>query len=287
MNFNVVADYDWTSAPRGSGMRKSAPRVYVKSYKFKSNQIMQAIQGFIAIGESSDAKSFYEKLYADATKPDDDFCFPFLSDNIRSFGNTFGDTFQSGIGGSGGIGSDSYEGMRGLIGGGAQLANMGDWKNVAGGIAEAGKLAGGGDWAGASKAARAASGSVTGGNPGTYIESPMFYQFEKNDGPLEISFVLSNTINPDSLDKNKTLIHKLTTINRPLRLNSIAVDPPRIYSVKVPGHRYIRWAYCDQFAVNMMGSRRELAGVLVPEGYQITMSFKSLTLEHAGFMEEV
>jgi len=279
--YDVVKEYDWTSAPRGSGMRKKAPRVWVKSYKLKSNQIMQAIQGFVAIategGGSGDAKSFYDKMYGEATTAEDDFNFPFFNDNIRSFSNTFGDTFQSGIGGSGGIGSDFYEGAKTLAGGAAQALNITDMDTATKAFQQVGKR----DFSGAMKT------MGSGGSPGTYVESPMFYQFEKNDGPLEVSFVLSNTINPDSIEKNKKLIHKLTEINRPLRRNSIAVDPPRIYQVKVPGHRFIRWAYCSQFSSSMIGTRREINGVIVPEAYQINMSFQSLTLEHAGFLKDV
>jgi len=256
--YDVVKDYDWTSSPRGSGMRKKAPRVWVKSYKINSNQIMHSIQGFIAIASTKDdAKTFYDKMYGDATTPEDDFNFPFFGDNVRSFSNTFGDTFQSGIGGSGGIGAEIFEGSKMLAGGAAQAANM--FETVTKGV----------------------------NNPGTYVETPMFYQFEKSDAPLQVSFMLANTINADSVDKNHNLIQRLTYINRPLRKDSIAVDPPRIYQVKVPGHRFIRWAYCSDFSVNLIGTRREIGGVIVPEAYQIDMSFQSLTLEHAGFGKEV
>ena len=115
----------------------------------------------------------------------------------------------------------------------------------------------------------------------------MFYQFDKNDSPINVSFILSNTINEDSLEKNKKLIHKLTEINRPLRRNSIAVDPPRIYQVRVPGHRFIRWAFCNSFDVKLKGARRIIEDVVVPEAYEISMSFQSLTLEHAGFLKRV
>jgi hypothetical protein len=290
VKYDVVKDYDWTSLPRGSGMRKKAPRVWVKSYKLKSNQIMQAIQGFVAIateGGSGDAKSFYDKMYSEATTAEDDFNFPFFNDNVRSFGNTFGDTFQSGIGGSGGIGGELYEGAKTLAGGIGQAYNMGDWKGVLNSVGEAASKGIQGDIKGAGNSLLNAAKSSLGGSPGTYVESPMFYQFDKNDGPLDVSFVLSNTINQDSLEKNKKLIHKLTEINRPLRKNSIAVDPPRIYQVKVPGHRFIRWAYCSNFSVNLLGTRRTINKVVVPEAYQINMSFQSLTLEHAGFMKEI
>lgn len=274
--YDVVKDYDWTSSPRGSGMRKKAPRVWVKSYKLVSNQIMHSIQGFLAITDSTDAKTFYEKLYSDATTAEDDFNFPFFGDNVRSFSNTFGDTFQSGSGGGGGVGADLFEGVKGFVGGAANLLNITDENSL--GKAKDSVMAG--DFRGAISALG------KGGNPGSYVETPMFYQFEKSDGPLQVSFVLANTINADSVDKNHNLVQRLQYINRPLRKSSIAVDPPRIFQVKVPGHRFIKWAYCSDFSLNLLGTRREINGVIVPEAYQIDMSFTSLTLEHAGFLKE-
>jgi hypothetical protein len=281
-NYNVVKDYDWTSAPRGSSIRKQAPRVWAKSYKLKSNQIMQMIQGYMAIAKNAggDAKSFYDKMYSESTTAEDDFNFPFFGDNVRSFGNTFGDTFQNGIGEGGGIGTAANNMLKSALGVGGQLVGMVGAENVS---VAGGQLAKGN--------VMDAIGTITqgvksGGDPGSYIETPMFYQFEKNDGPLEVSFVLSNTINSD-YDKNHKLVQRLTYINRPLRKNSIAVDPPRIYQVRVPGHRLIRWAYCSQFSVSFLGTRRIIDNVIVPEGYQISMSFTSLTLEHAGFSKDL
>lgn len=274
--YDVVKDYDWTSSPRGSGMRKKAPRVWVKSYKLVSNQIMSAIQGFMAITDSADAKTFYDKMYSDSTTAEDDFNFPFFGDNVRQMTNTFGDTFQAGIGGSGGVGADLFSGIKGFVGGVANALNITDKDSAS----KAKDAALAGDFKGAISALG------KGGSPGTYVETPMFYQFEKSDGPLQVSFVLANTINADSIEKNHNLIQRLQYINRPLRKSSIAVDPPRIYQVKVPGHRFIRWAYCSDLSINFLGTRREINGVIVPEAYQIDMSYTSLTLEHAGFLKE-
>lgn len=276
--YDVVKEYDWTSAPRGSSIRKQAPRVWVKSYKLKSNQIMQMIDGYMNIkdGATGDAKTFYDKMYGSSTTPEDDFNFPFFGDNVRSFSNTFGDTFQDGFGGGGGIGTAMNDGIKALLGPAAQVGGAVGIDN----LTKAGGQVASGDFGGAFNTIK--GGVKSGGDPGTYIETPQFYQFEKNDGPLEVSFVVSNTINSD-YDKNYKLVQRLTYINRPLRKNSIAVDPPRIYQVRVPGHRLIRWAYCSQFSVNFIGTRRIIDDVIVPEGYQISMSFTSLTLEHAGF----
>jgi hypothetical protein len=279
--YDVVKDYDWTSAPRGSSIRKQAPRVWVKSYKLKSNQIMQSVKGYLNIAKNGggDAKTFYDKMYSDSTTAEDDFNFPFFGDNVRSFGNNFGDTFQDGFGGGGGIGTSSNDMVKGALGPLAQVAGIVGVNNLTNATTQIGS----GDYLGAINTIK--NGLKSGGDPGTYIETPMFYQFEKNDGPLEVSFVLSNTINSD-YDKNHKLVQRLTYINRPLRKNNIAVDPPRIYQVRVPGHRLIRWAYCSNFSVNFIGTRRIIDDVIVPEGYLISMSFTSLTLEHSGFLKD-
>lgn len=283
MKYDVVKEYDWCSSPRGSGMRKKAPRVWVKSYKLKSNAIMTSIKNYLNIAQQAggDSKTFYEKMYGDVTTPEDDFNFPFFGDNVRSFSNTFGDTFQNGVGGVG-IGTAIDSIIKTGLGAFVDMKNasglsMGDITKSGGQMLK-------GDFEGGLKTLE--NGLGGGGDPGSYVETPQFYQFDKTDGPLEVSFVLSNTINSDH-KKNYELVKKLTEINRPLRKNSIAVDPPRIYQVKVPGHRFIKWAYCSNFSVNLLGTKREIGGIIVPEGYQISMSFQSLTLEHSGFMSEV
>lgn len=285
MTYNVVKDYDWTSAPRGSGIRAKAPRVWVKSYKLKTNQIMQMINGYLNVAKNlgGDAKSFYEGMYSKSTTPEDDFNFPFFNDSMRAFGNTFGDTFQDGFGGGGGIGTALNDIFKTATSLGVQIVGAAGMDSVT----KAGKELSDKGVAGITSATQTImQGVKSGGDPGSYVETPMFYQFEKNDSPLQVSFVLSNTINSD-YEKNHALVTKLTKINRPLRKNSIAVDPPRIYQVKVPGQRFIKWAYCSQFDVSLLGTRRMIGEVLVPEGYQISMTFQSLTLEHAGFMDEV
>jgi hypothetical protein len=279
MTYNVVKEYDWTSAPKGSSIRHEVPTVWLRSYKINSNQIMTMINGYINIAKNSingTAEEFYNKMYSDSTEEEDDFKFPFFSDSVRSFTNTFGDTFQDGIGGGGGIGESLKNSANTYVGLGAQIAGFSDPTSMA----TAASQIGSGDFTGAAKTIG------KGGSPGSYVETPMFYQFEKNDGPLEISFTLSNTLNSDAVKQNHELVKKLTEINRPLRRNSIAVDPPRIFKVRVYGQRFMRWAYCSNFSVQLLGYRRQINSVIHPEAYQITMSMQSLTLEHAGFINQ-
>lgn len=287
-DFNVVRDYDWTSTPRGSGMREKAPRVKLKSFKIKSNEALNRLKSYVEISTQKDAKTFYQKLYGDVAEPEDTFNFPYFSDGIRSFSNEYGDTFQVGVLGA----LDTVAGAALKMYGGYKAFHIGDnastlLTNAATGAANVGTALASGQ--GIKESLGEFSKDLTSGmtsSPGSYIETPQMYQYANNDSGLEISFVLANTINSD-FNKNYELVKKLTTINRPKRLNSIEMEPPRIYEVKLPGHRYIKWASCSNFSVGMLGTKRMIDGVIVPEGYQISMTMTSLTTEVSNFMDQV
>lgn len=285
-DFNVVRDYDWTSTPRGSGMREQAPNVFVKSYKIKSNEALNRLKSYVNIATQVDAKTFYDKLYGNIAEPEDTFRFPYFSDDIRSFGNNYGDTFQVGMLGAldtvAGAAIKMYGGYNAMDPGynAVKLA-----ENAVKTAKEVGEQAAGGNMPGLKEI----SGMMTSGmasKPGSYIETPQMYQYDNTDAGLQVSFVLANTINSD-FNKNTELVKKLTTINRPKRLNSIEMEPPRIYEVRLKGQRYIKWASCSQFTASMIGTKRLINGVIVPEGYQISMTLTSLTTEVNNFMDDI
>lgn len=283
---NVVKDYDWTAIPRGSSLREKAPCVYLKSYKFIKNQFLQRVKSYINI-TTMDADEYYEKLYSDAVTQEDIFILPYFSESVRSFTNNFADTYQNGFGGGQGLGStviQTIEALGGPIANIAAMVGTGALESVAEGT----KLIAKGDRdAGLSKIDQGVKQILKGGgDPGSYVETPKFYQYDQNDSPIEISFVLANTINSD-FDKNYNLVKRLTEINRPFRKNSIAMDPPRIFRVKIPGHRFIKWAYCSSFSVNLLGTKRNIGEKIVPEAYQINMSMQSLTVEASNFLDQV
>jgi hypothetical protein len=49
----------------------------------------------------------------------------------------------------------------------------------------------------------------------------------------------------------------------------------------------MEWASCASFSVQFLGTKRELEGILVPEGYLISMSFAPLTIEVNNFLKKV
>ena len=248
-SYNVVKDYDWTSVPRGAALRNDAPKVILRSYRIVSNQVVDRITSYLQVANKS-ADQFYKDLYKSA-KQEDDFYFPYFSDQARNFNNQFGDTFQDGFGGGGGIASTLDDMAKKYIGGAVQIAE------------------------------------VVKGNPGSYIETPKMYDYSTaNEGSMEISFILSNTLNSD-FNKNYELVKKLIEINRPKRNDAISMDPPRIFKAKLYGYRYMPWAYCSQFSVRLLGTKRMVGGIIMPEAYEINMSLQPLTAEPSNFMEQV
>jgi hypothetical protein len=285
-NFNVVKDYDWTSVPRGSGLRKDAPKIYVRSYKYTSSESLNRISSYIKATAQSDPDEYYRLLYSDAVEEEDTFSFPYLQDSIRDFTNNYGDTFNmeslgaldsmmnkvlsetSGLGSN--IGIDTI----------AQNA-----KKMVGNVGKTVEKIGKGDLTGAYNNLMSGTQSV-GSKPGSNVENPKLYQYDPSDSGVNVGFVLSNTINSD-WQKNYDLVKKLIEINRPRRTSFTFMEPPRIYKIKIPGLRYIEWASCSNFSVKMIGTKRQIAGNTVPEGYLINMTFTSLTIEVNNFMERI
>jgi hypothetical protein len=252
MPYDIINDYDWTSMPKGSPLRYETPQLFVKTYRLNKNQSYERLRSYANVVKTSgDPLQFYDSLYKDATEPIDDeyYLFPFFGDQIRNFSNTFGDTFKNGFGGAGVL--EKADTIMQQYGGTiAELKTMGD------------------------------------GNPGSYIETPKMYDFATaNEGALKVDFVLSNTIDAASVDKNYNFITHLMASNRPTRIDAISMEPPRIYEVTLKGWRYMRWAYCKDLSVAFLGARKMIGNKIVPEGYAISISFEPLTLEPSNFIE--
>lgn len=287
MDTNIVKNYDWTSIPRGSELRDKAPRVSVTEYKIETSQALNRLKSYVNVVKNVDADKFYEDLYK--VKRVRMWRFPFLGDAIRSFSNDFGDTFQSSFLGA----IDSFFSEAGKLYGQAMTFNPKEnvanfTKQFGGGISSAASNAVGGDFGKAgTDLANSISTSGYSTSPGSYIETPKMYEYTQNDAPLEVSFVLSNTINPDSIDKNAALIEELQKINRPTRKTSLIMEPPRIYEVKLDGVRYMRWASCSSVNINFLGAKKIINNKIIPEGYIINLSFTSLTTEVSNFMDKI
>lgn len=134
--------------------------------------------------------------------------------------------------------------------------------------------------------------------PGAFIERPKYYQFSSQGESVTFSFPLLNTLSPASVEKNYQLIWMLAYQNRPYRKNRVVINPSRIYTLNIPGVRYVPFAFMSNLDVQFQGTRREVVvnfpaiegggmrpvQVIVPEAYQVTITLESLTNESANFM---
>tara|TARA_R100000805_G_C3624481_1_gene131719 strand:- start:4145 stop:5074 length:930 start_codon:yes stop_codon:yes gene_type:complete len=301
--YDVVADYAWTSVPKRAGLRAEAPSALVTAYELEESQLRAFVSGYVNVfnKSSDDPMKFYDGLYktksgngsgAGPTR----YRFPFFEDNFRGFSNNYADTFsqisQRGAQFLGtefvNLGSNIVDEFVGL---GATVQQVGNdtlatqYQNAAGKVeAVADKFIQdfGRPKGFQFKVPRANNPSEY---PGTYVEHPMFYQYANTDAGIEISFVLANTIDRGDIDRNQELIKSIMTEARPERGSALEMTFPRIYEVKVPGLRYVRWAYLANAAFNLLGQRRQVGNKIVPEAYGISLVYNSLTIEVANFIE--
>jgi len=262
MAVNIVKDYSWTSSPKGSQLRNEAPLAYVRAYKLKTSQLKQTVDGYMnVVKKGGSADEFYKNLYKGEKL--EDYHFPYFNDNFRSFSNEYADTLSNVTDrGQATVGRAALEGLKDVA------------ENVMGIAATIREL----------------QGTLEGGQsdtPGSYIETPKFYQYANTDAPLQIQFPLLNTIDEGDKDKNIEFIKKFIEINRPERENAIAMSFPAIYKIKVPGLRFIEWAYLQDLSFDLLGTRRKIGDEIVPEGFNCSMTFRSLTVEVANFLEKV
>ena len=135
--------------------------------------------------------------------------------------------------------------------------------------------------------------------PGVFVERSKYYQPSEGES-VSVTFPLLNTFDVGDVQKNFDLIWLLTFQNTPYRKNKSLLDPPCMYEVLIPGVRYIKFAVVDRLTVQFLGTRREIElqipsdsgggrvpkKTIVPEAYNITLSFKSLNTDSSNFMIE-
>ena len=301
--FNVVDNYPWTNIPYGSGLREEAPAAYVYSYELKESQLRSFVSGYMNLtNDTNDPMAFYENLYKTNSSPTE-YIFPYFEDNFRSYANNYADTFsQISQRGAQFLGQPLFETAGGLVEealvGGSALAS-GLQSDMVKTLTQkaANATATGAEKLGLNQGAELLTGRKgyefkipAPGNPadfpGTYAETPKFFQYANTDAAVEINFMLANTIGEEDVTMNQELIKNIIEESRPKRNTAIELTFPNIYEVKVPGLRFIKWAALANAAFNLVGARRVIDGRIVPEAYAISLTFQSLTLEPSNFLDE-
>ena len=304
MAFDIIRDYAWTSIPKNSGLRLEAPSALVTSYELEESQLRAFVSGYINIfnASSEDPMKFYDQLYkvksgnGSADGPTR-YRFPYFGDNFRSYVNNYADTFsQISNRGAHFAGAKQVQDAGTIadevIGLGAAVQQVGNptlatqFENIASiGDAAAKQVLNAAGINSPNFEFRIPRASNPGEYPGTYVEHPMFYQYANTDSGVEITFILANTVDRKDIERNQKLIKIIMEESRPERGSAIEMTFPRIYEIKVPGLRYIRWAFLANASFNLLGQRRTIDDKIVPEAYGIALTFQSLTIEVANFIE--
>lgn len=247
---NIVTDYPWTTTQ--GNYRNEAPQLFATSYSINNNAMLEAIKTYAGSVQGGSVTAFYKKMHG-GTTVSTRYIFPFFNDEVRSFNNSWGDSYVGSTNGSN-TGVD-------LVG---NLKTLADSVLTLGSQVQA----------------------IKDGNPGALFEPPKFYQYSQDEGPVTVNFVLINTTEAGHT-KNYELVKKLIRDNRFTRKEGspFLVTPPQLWSLTIPGYRAIQWASCG-VAVSLMGSRRYVNSIIIPEGYNISLTFTPLYTEPSNYMDK-
>lgn len=126
------------------------------------------------------------------------------------------------------------------------------------------------------------------------METIKSYNFPKQGANMVFSFPLLNTGSIESIQKNYQLVQLLKYQSRPFRLSQNLLTPVNIYSVCVPGDRFIPYAFINNIEIEMQGTRviyrkqednpitilvdgePQPVDAIIPEAYKITITMGCL-----------
>jgi len=131
--------------------------------------------------------------------------------------------------------------------------------------------------------------------PGTYIEKPKYFHYPYEGESISITFPLLNTIRKNSYvsyQQNYELLWILAYQNKPYRTSFARILPPKMYTVTVPGMKFLPYAYISNMDVQFLGTRRQLPVntpkgeviTSIPEAYNVTLTFTSLIADVGNLM---
>lgn len=133
--------------------------------------------------------------------------------------------------------------------------------------------------------------------PGTFIEKPKYFQYPTEGDSITITFPLLNTHNPFNnalpYQQNYELLWILAYQNKPYRTSFSRILPPKIYTLTIPGVKYMPYCYIENMSVEFQGTRRNLNVTLptgqsivapIPEAYMVSITFKGLLADIANMM---
>lgn len=133
--------------------------------------------------------------------------------------------------------------------------------------------------------------------PGTFIEKPKYFQYPSEGESITVTFPLLNTYNPSSntlpYQQNYELLWILAYQNKPYRTSFSRIIPPKIYTLTIPGIKYMPYCYISNMNIEFQGTKRNLEVSLptgqkiitpIPEAYNVTITFTGLLADIGNMM---
>ena len=133
--------------------------------------------------------------------------------------------------------------------------------------------------------------------PGTFIEKPKYFQYPSEGESISVTFPLLNTYNPSNnalpYQQNYELLWILAYQNKPYRTSFSRILPPKIYTLTIPGVKYMPYCYISNMSIDFQGTVRNLDVTLptgqsiktpIPEAYSVTITFTGLLADIGNMM---
>ena len=268
---NVLTDFPW----KISGDTEEVPSIFVTEYEITWGQTVTNIQRAMALYDQfqSGKHDPYAAMYT-GDPTGFTYVFPQLiknNDNLRSVSQTWndkGDTMMDNV--TQGV-MKVADGIAGVL------------PSALGSIPMVGNLAQG------------TYNAVLGQNVASNILPRMGAEEVKlysNTAPatLTINFPLYNTIDTASAYKNYSLVTLLTFQNLKTRTSFMSYIPPKIYRIEntYKGGIFIPVSFISKLDIKSIGTTRvlkEYGDILIPEGYNISITFQELISQSTNIFE--
>ena len=117
--------------------------------------------------------------------------------------------------------------------------------------------------------------------PGTFIEKPKYFQYNTGGESVSVSFPLFNTIkrtDKTSYQQNYELLWILAYQNKPYRTSFSRISPPKLYTLTIPGQKFMPYCYISDMNIKFGGTRRKLP-VSIPLAPSLTGEKKSTSVD--------
>jgi hypothetical protein len=133
--------------------------------------------------------------------------------------------------------------------------------------------------------------------PGTFIEKPRYFHYPTEGESITVNFPLLNTYNPYNnalpYKQNYDLLWILAYQNKPYRTSFSRIIPPKLYTLTVPGVKYMPYCFISNMTVDFQGTQRNLEVTTptgenimapIPDAYNVSITFTSLLADIGNMM---